>query len=108
MTTERPNPKRRWCRFSLRTFLAIVLVLGVWLGSLVHRVNKQRKAVLRVTDMGGTVNYDYELNVEDAHSPISSVFVLTIARMSALTDSGLIPTDGLNPNTQRASFLPAP
>ncbi len=48
------------------------------------------KAVLRVTDMGGTVNYDYELNVEDAHSPISSVFVLTITRMSALTDSGSV------------------
>ncbi len=60
MTTETPKRKRRWLRFSLRTFLALVLIFGVWLGLLVHRVNKQREAVAWVKEMGGRVLYKYE------------------------------------------------
>ncbi|MCH7725193.1 MAG: hypothetical protein IH991_01740 [Planctomycetes bacterium] len=57
-----PKRKRRWLRYSLRTFLLLLTVFAVWLGLLVHRVNKQKEAVQWVRDMGGVVRYDFELD----------------------------------------------
>ncbi|MCH7726300.1 MAG: hypothetical protein IH991_07455 [Planctomycetes bacterium] len=62
MATEPPKPKRRWLRYSLRTFVVVLTVFGVWLGLLVHRVNKQKEAVAWVRDHGGAVRYDFEWN----------------------------------------------
>ena len=53
MATEPPKPKRRWLRYSLRTFVVVLTVFGIWLGLLVHRVNKQREAVQWVKDEDG-------------------------------------------------------
>ena len=41
---HKPKRKRRWFRFSLRTFVVLLTVFCVWLGLLVYRVNKQREA----------------------------------------------------------------
>ncbi|MCH7729726.1 MAG: hypothetical protein IH991_25130 [Planctomycetes bacterium] len=62
MATEAPKPKRkrRWFRFSLRTFVVVLTVFCVWLGLLVYRVNKQREVVQWVNDNGGLVLYDCE------------------------------------------------
>ena len=64
MATEPPKRKRRWFRFSLKMFVVVLTVFCVWLGLLVHRVNKQKEAVQWVKDQGGAVFYDFEWNVE--------------------------------------------
>ena len=77
MATEPPKPKRKrhWFRFSLKTLVLVLTVFGIWLGLLVHRVNKQKEAVQWVKDHGGWVRYDYEWErekkspIEDAEPP---------------------------------------
>jgi hypothetical protein len=62
--TAAPSPVQssaRCLRFSLRTLLAIVTALGLLLGVLVHRANRQRRAVEAIRALGGTVRYDYEV-----------------------------------------------
>ncbi len=60
MTETTTKPRRRWLRFSLRTLLVVIAVGCVWLGSIANRAQKQRRAVEVITNLGGTVNYDYE------------------------------------------------
>jgi hypothetical protein len=36
-----PTPKRRWCRFSLRTFFLVLTVLALWFGWNVYQVRKR-------------------------------------------------------------------
>ena len=77
MATEpsKPKRKRRWLRYSLRTFVVVLTVFGVWLGLLVYRVNKQKEVVQWVRDHGGTVGYDFqwdevkESSINDAQPP---------------------------------------
>lgn len=65
---EKPRRKRRWLRYSLRTFLLLLTVFAVWLGLLVNRVNKQRETVNWVKEMGGTVYYDFQWDLEEPYS----------------------------------------
>ena len=56
-TPTSAKDRRRWLRFSLRTLLVLMTVLGValgWLGVQVNRVRKQRDAVAWVQQVGGT------------------------------------------------------
>jgi hypothetical protein len=58
------KPKRSWFRFTLRTFLVVVLVLGVacgWLGNALRRQQHQRRIVRQLEARGHTVAYDYQL-----------------------------------------------
>ena len=57
-----PKPRRRYLQFSLRTFLVLLTLVCVWFGWQVNRVNRQRKAVAWVLEMGGSVLYDYEVD----------------------------------------------
>ena len=52
-------PRRRWLRFSLRTFLLIVTVFCVWLGMLVNQARRQREAVEALRMSGFYVNYEH-------------------------------------------------
>jgi Leucine Rich repeat len=54
------QPKRRWFRYSLRTFLIVVTVCGVWLGWKLRAAREQQRAVATVRELGGSVKYDYE------------------------------------------------
>jgi len=56
------NPTRRRFRFSLRTLLALVVLLGVGLGWVVQQAERQRKAVEAIRKAGGIVRYDYEMD----------------------------------------------
>jgi hypothetical protein len=54
------KPKRRWFRFSLRTFLIVITLFSVWLGWKVNAAHEQRRAVAAVRPLG-LIRYDYEL-----------------------------------------------
>jgi hypothetical protein len=56
------KPKRRWFRFSLRTFLVIVTLIGVWLGLKINEARDQKQAVEAIQANGGTVLYDFEVD----------------------------------------------
>ncbi len=56
MATEPPKRKRRWLRYSLRTFVVVLTVFCVWLGALVYRVNQQKEAVQWVKEQGGLLH----------------------------------------------------
>ena len=50
-----PKPRRRWLRFSLRTLLVVMLLLGVLfgvLGSMAQEARRQRKVVADLREMG--------------------------------------------------------
>jgi hypothetical protein len=57
-----PSPPRpRWrLRLTVKALLALVLVIGVLLGWLVHRAKVQRDAVSAIRAAGGHVTYDFE------------------------------------------------
>jgi hypothetical protein len=59
-TPTMTKPRRRWLALSVRGMLALVLVLGLWLGWVVHEARQQRQAVAAVEQFGGWVHYDYE------------------------------------------------
>ena len=54
------RPRRRRFRYSLRTLLVVVTLVGVVLGVWVQRAERQRRAVAAMREDGGKVMYDYE------------------------------------------------
>jgi hypothetical protein len=52
--------RRRWLRFSLRTFLLSVTVLCVWLGMRVNQARRQKDAVAVLRDRGATIYYAHQ------------------------------------------------
>ncbi len=57
--------RRRFLRFSLRTLLICMIVVGFglgWLGWKVHQARKQRQVVVWVQEMGGRVLYDFQFD----------------------------------------------
>jgi hypothetical protein len=61
------RPKRRWAQFSLGTLLAMVTVLGVWLGLVSRAAHRQQSAVAAISRSGGNCVYDYHIGVYDDH-----------------------------------------
>lgn len=66
-------PKRpRWLQFRLRTLLIAVLVLSLplsWFGMSLEKARRQRKAVMRIEELGGGVVYDWECNLNPFFEP---------------------------------------
>src|SRR4051812_26930283 len=60
MSTESIPPKRHRLRISLRLFMVIILVTGMWMGYRVNEAKKQKEAVAAVKKYGGWVHYDWE------------------------------------------------
>jgi len=58
--TSRPKSRRRWVQFSLRSFLILSALFGVWLGLRVKAARDQKDAVDTVLRVGGRVRYDYQ------------------------------------------------
>jgi hypothetical protein len=52
-----PNHKRRWLSFSLRSLFVVTLVIACLLGWKGHKVQRQRRAVSQIEQVGGTVHY---------------------------------------------------
>jgi hypothetical protein len=68
-TEDEMKRKRRFLRFSIRTLLIVLTIFCVALGWKVERARKQREAVAWVHEMGGSVNYDYELDDDGSSAP---------------------------------------
>ena len=56
------KPRRRYLQVSLRTLFILMTIFAVWFGWAMHRAREQKKAVEWVREMGGTVQYDYEVD----------------------------------------------
>src|SRR5688572_23770134 len=52
------KPRRRWLQVSLRTLLILVTLPSIGLGWIVHRGERQRRAVAALKEMGAEVFYD--------------------------------------------------
>ena len=64
-TQQKPNPKRRWLTYSLRSFFLVVTIACVAFGFWASSAAKQKAAVEWVKANGGTVYYDFELDDDD-------------------------------------------
>lgn len=53
-------PKRFALRLSVRMSMGLVLLVGVWLGWVVRRADRQRQAVAAIEKAGGRVYYDWQ------------------------------------------------
>ena len=89
--SEEPNglprkPRRRWLQVSLRTLLILVTLLGIWLGWVVNRGERQRRAVAAIREIGGIVYYEHDVVVDRG-----AVFV-QLAKPISTTRSKSIPT----------------
>jgi hypothetical protein len=62
---------RRFLRFSLRGLLLLVLLISVWLGLQVNRAHKQRRAIAKIQELGGSVVFDYQV-VDSVDKPVLS------------------------------------
>ena len=52
------KPRRRWLQLSLRTLLILVTLLCVALGWIVHRGERQRRAVAGLEELGAAIEYE--------------------------------------------------
>jgi hypothetical protein len=66
---------KRLLRFSLRTLLIVVTVLGIWLGLKVSAARRQKEAVEAVLNAGATVVYDYQMKPRRPFPPAVSSLV---------------------------------
>jgi hypothetical protein len=69
MRSMEANSPRRWYQFSLRTFLILVTLLAMWLGYISFRAREQQAAVRRINELGGSVQYDYQIGIYPTTSP---------------------------------------
>ena len=123
-------PKRRWCRFSLRTLLIVTTVATVAIGGWVRyrkqqqraqenrdRVTAVEKAVVEIEKLGGTVTSEYEKlrsqtwleeHFNDPGGADNPVGVLNVSHVGLLSadviDSDLKPLKELK-NLQELSLI---
>jgi len=71
MTTTSPptttKPRRRWLQFSLWTLMVLVVLVSVplgWLEMNVRQARIRREAVSKIQELGGTVYYDYDRDID--------------------------------------------
>ena len=96
--------KRRWLRFSLRTLLSLVILIGASLGWTIYKVRQQRIAVSALMKMGCSIEYRNTQNrsptvLESLRRLLGeesrSVFWMH-GNMSQITDAGLLHLHGLS------------
>jgi Leucine-rich repeat (LRR) protein len=70
--TENPKCKRHWFRYSLRSLLIFVTIVGCalgWLGMKFREAKKQENAVRSIRKIGGIAKYDYEFSPSVGEPP---------------------------------------
>ncbi len=61
--TEPATNRRRWFRYSMRTLLVVVTLLCIWLGLVVSRAERQRRAVVVLRAVNANIFYDTPLSI---------------------------------------------
>src|SRR5689334_3901312 len=97
------NPRRRWLRFSLRSFMLLVLVVAVSLGWMIHKAREQMIAVAALKEMGCEFAFDnaerWPTVLESFRKLLSKNGSRTVIRLyganSTITDAGLAHLRGL-------------
>src|SRR5262245_57816285 len=56
------RPKRRWFRYSLRTFMVAVLLCGTWLGLKIKAAREQKRAAYTVQTSLGSAKYEEDFD----------------------------------------------
>lgn len=51
-STKSPGKRRRWLSYSLRTFLVLITLFGIWLGIKVEQARRQKRAVETLRTLG--------------------------------------------------------
>ncbi len=119
-TAQPPKPKRRWCRFSLKTLMIVVTVatvaFGIWVQYRRQRAmeNRERVAAVRDTvaaieELGGTVDRAYEElrprtwleeqfdDPGDANDPVGLLTIWSVnLNVSNLTDDDMEHLKGMS------------
>ena len=62
--------RRRFFRFSVRTFLSLFTVVAICLAVIVNNANTQRKAVERVLELGGDIEYELAIGNVSLELPL--------------------------------------
>ena len=66
-----PIKRRRWFRFSLRMMLLLMALLCVgfaWLAVKLNAVRQQHAILATILDVGGKVNFGYEMSNQGAYT----------------------------------------
>jgi hypothetical protein len=88
------TPKRHWYQFSLRTFVIIITLLGIWLGYISFRAREQREVVARIKELGGKVEYDYQTEKNPQKSPPGWPWLRRLVGDEYFQDVAVVNLDG--------------
>lgn len=96
------QPKRRRFQLGLRTLLGLVALTAIWLGFVVNRAERQRRAVAAVRHLGGEVAYSDGASWSPewlrawAHEDyFQSVTAVSLMDVTQVTDADLTHLEGL-------------
>jgi len=109
--TTNTKPRRRWLQFSLKTLLALVVLLSLplaWLGSKLDHKRRESEAVTAIEKLNAWVEYDWSAK-SDTEAPgpnwlrrwLGNDFFATVKRVTFrtgndLTDAELVHFERLN------------
>jgi uncharacterized membrane protein len=95
--------KRRWFQFGLGTLLGLVTLTAIWLGALVNRAERQRRAVAAIQHLGGEVVYADQglswtpewLRAWAGERYFQTVTAVSLMNVTQVTDADLTHLEGL-------------
>jgi hypothetical protein len=60
-----PTRRRRWLRFSVRTFFITTTGVCLWFGIVYNRVQREQRAAAAIEAASGNITYDWQIRPED-------------------------------------------
>lgn len=92
VSNSEPQPesrrrRHRWYQYSLRTALVVMLLTGVgvsWFATKARQARRQREAVQAIVKLGGSIQYDLDLDGMSRESNTDEPWLQTLPRSGAL------------------------